>query len=91
MFHVMKNLKKVFRYVGEREYTNKQGQKSMKHYFIDADKDSDNRERIIRIDDFKGEKNALYVINFDFVEYRDKTSNEWKSFLKATSYTEYKK
>lgn len=87
----IRNLQKVFRYVGEREYTNKQGQKSMKKYFSDVGKDSDNREFIIQINDFNGEKNALYVIFYDYIEYKDKTTNEWKSWLKPTGFTQYKK
>ena len=87
----IKNLRKVFRYVGEREYTNKQGQKSMKHWFVDAEKDSDNREMMISINGFEGVQNGLYLITFDYREYRDRQSYEWKNYLKATSYSEYKK
>ena len=88
---VIRNLGKVYKFVGQREYTNRQGQKSMKDYFIPAEQGDDNRERIISLKDFNGEKNALYIIYFDFVEYRDKTSNEWKSFLKAVGYKPIKK
>ena len=87
----IKNLRKVFRYVGEREYTNKQGQKSMKHWFVDAEKDSDNKEMMISINGFEGVQNGLYLITFDYREYRDRQSYEWKNYLKATGYSEYKK
>lgn len=87
----IKNLRKVFRYVGEREYTNKQGQKSMKHWFVDAEKDSDNKEMMISINGFEGVQNGLYLITFDYREYRDRQTYEWKNYLKATGYSEYKK
>lgn len=87
----IRNLQKVFRFVGEREYTNKQGQKSMKLWFADVGKDSDNREYMIKIDGFNGVQNGLYVITFDYREYRDRETHEWKNYLKATSYSEYKK
>ena len=89
--NVVKNLQKVFRYVGEKEYTNKQGQKSMKNFFVDAEKNSDNRERILKIDGFSGEKNGLYVIKFDYIEYWDKNERKWKSWLKPTGFTQYNK
>ena len=87
----IRNLQKVFRFVGEREYTNKQGQKSMKLWFADVGKDSDNREYMIKIDGFNGVQNGLYVITFDYREYRDRETHEWKNYLKATGYSEYKK
>lgn len=87
----IKNMRKVFRYVGEREYTNKAGQKSMKHWFVDAEKDSDNREMMISINGFEGVQNGLYLITFDYREYRDRQTYEWKNYLKATGYSEYKK